>query len=144
MEKMIRLDKFLADMGKGSRSQIREAARKGRILVNGEPEKKTERKIAPGTDQVFLDGIPVWYKKYEYYMLNKPQGVVSATEDNLHRTVVDLLGEGPDGDLRRDLFPVGRLDRDTEGLLILTNDGELAHRLLSPRKHSRQCFLFFL
>ena len=112
MEKMIRLDKFLADMGKGSRSQIREAARKGRILVNGEPEKKTERKIAPGMDQVFLDGIPVWYKKYEYYMLNKPQGVVSATEDNLHRTVVDLLGEGPDGDLRRDLFPVGWLDRE--------------------------------
>lgn len=135
MEKMIRLDKFLADMGKGSRSQIREAARKGRILVNGEPEKKTERKIAPGMDQVFLDGIPVWYKKYEYYMLNKPQGVVSATEDNLHRTVVDLLGEGPDGDLRRDLFPVGRLDRDTEGLLILTNDGELAHKLLSPKNH---------
>lgn len=135
MEKMIRLDKFLADMGKGSRSQIREAARKGRILVNGEPEKKTDRKIVPGMDEVLLDGIPVRYKKYEYYMLNKPQGVVSATEDNLHRTVVDLLEEGPDGDLRRDLFPVGRLDRDTEGLLILTNDGELAHKLLSPKNH---------
>lgn len=135
MEKAMRLDKFLADMGKGSRSQIREAAKKGRILVNGEPEKRTDRKITPGTDKILLDGIPVQYRKYEYYMLNKPQGVVSATEDNHCPTVVELLGKGPEGDLRRDLFPVGRLDKDTEGLLILTNDGELAHRLLSPRRH---------
>lgn len=135
MEKAIRLDKFLADMGKGSRSQIREAAKKGRVLVNGEPEKRTDRKITPGTDKILLDGIPVQYRKYEYYMLNKPRGVVSATEDNHCPTVVDLLGKGPEGDLRRDLFPVGRLDKDTEGLLILTNDGELAHRLLSPRCH---------
>lgn len=135
MEKTVRLDKFLADMGKGSRSQLREAAKKGRILVNGEPEKKTDRKIVPGTDQVVFDGIPVCYRKYEYYMLNKPQGVVSATEDSRCTTVVDLLGAGSEGDLRRDLFPVGRLDKDTEGLLILTNDGDMAHRLLSPRNH---------
>ncbi|MDO4268205.1 MAG: pseudouridine synthase, partial [Eubacteriales bacterium] len=131
MEKLIRLDKYLADMGKGTRSQIRDAAKKGRISVNGQTEKKTDRKISPSSDSVCLDGAPVSYNTFEYYMMNKPQGVVSATEDNLHRTVIDLL----DGETRRGLFPVGRLDIDTEGLLLLTNDGELAHRLLAPKKH---------
>lgn len=128
---MIRLDKFLVEMNKGSRSQIKEAAKKGRIQVNGAAEKKTDRKIDPDADQVMFDGVPVVYRNFEYFMLNKPQGVVSATEDNLHRTVIDLL----EGDGRSGLFPVGRLDIDTEGLLILTNDGDLAHRLLSPKKH---------
>lgn len=127
----IRLDKYLTDMGKGSRTQIREAARRGRILVNGEKETKSDRKIIPGTDQVFLDGAPVAYRALEYYMMNKPQGVISATEDKRHKTVIDLL----DKEKRRDLFPAGRLDIDTEGLLLLTNDGELAHQLLSPKKH---------
>ena len=131
MEKKIRLDKFLAEMKRGSRRQIKEIAKKGGIFVNGEAETRTERKIDPSSDLVSIDGIPVVYRAFEYYMLNKPQGVVSATEDKLHRTVIDLLGE----ETRRDLFPVGRLDIDTEGLLILTNDGELAHRLLSPKKH---------
>lgn len=129
--KPIRLDKFLVEMDRGSRSQIKEAAKKGRILVNGEPEKRTERKIAPECDNVVFDGIPVSYLAWEYYMLNKPQGVVSATEDNLHQTVIDLIDDA----VRKDLFPVGRLDIDTEGLLIITNDGDLAHRLLSPKKH---------
>lgn len=131
MGKTIRLDKYLTEMNKGSRSQIKEAAKKGRIQVNGQTEKKTDRKIDPQADQVLLDGKPVAYHAYEYYMLNKPQGVVSATEDRIHKTVIDLLG----GEIRRDLFPVGRLDIDTEGLLLLTNDGELAHQLLSPKKH---------
>ena len=131
MGKTIRLDKYFTEMNKGSRSQIKEAAKKGRIQVNGQTEKKTDRKIDPQADQVLLDGKPVAYHAYEYYMLNKPQGVVSATEDRIHKTVIDLLG----GEIRRDLFPVGRLDIDTEGLLLLTNDGELAHQLLSPKKH---------
>lgn len=131
MEKEIRLDRFLADMGKGSRSQIREAAKKGRIQVNGQIERKAERKIAPDRDRVVLDGCPVEYRQLEYFMLYKPKGVVSATEDKRYRTVVELL----DGEKRRDLFPVGRLDLDTEGLLLLTNDGDLAHCLLSPKKH---------
>ncbi|MFR5602487.1 MAG: S4 domain-containing protein, partial [Lachnospiraceae bacterium] len=106
MADLMRLDKFLAEMGKGSRSQIKEAAKKGRIQVNGTIEKKTDRKIDPVKDQIWFDSLLVSYAKTEYFMLNKPQGVVSATEDNLHQTVVDLL----DTSLRSDLFPVGRLD----------------------------------
>lgn len=131
MGKSIRLDKFLVEMNRGSRSQIKDAAKKGRIRVNGEPEKKTDRKIDPGQDTVTFDGEAVVYQAWEYYMLNKPQGVVSATEDNLHRTVIDLIEDAA----RKDLFPVGRLDIDTEGLLLITNDGDLAHRLLSPARH---------
>lgn len=131
MEKEIRLDKFLADMGKGTRSQLKEAARKGRIQVNGEIVKKPEMKVKIPGDTVVFDGTPVSYVTMEYYMLNKPQGVVSATEDNRYKTVVDLI----EGKNRKDLFPVGRLDIDTEGLLIITNDGPLAHRLLAPKKH---------
>ena len=131
MGKPIRLDKFLVEMNKGSRSQIKEAAKKGRIQVNGQVEKKTERKVDPAAERVLFDGLLVMYQEFEYYMLNKPQGVVSATQDNLHRTVIDLLP----AEKRGDLFPVGRLDIDTEGLLLITNDGDLAHRLLSPKKH---------
>ena len=131
MGKLIRLDKFLVEMNKGSRSQMKEAAKKGRIQVNGQVEKKTERKIDPTAERVLFDGLPVMYQEFEYYMLNKPQGVVSATQDNLHRTVIDLLP----AEKRGDLFPVGRLDIDTEGLLLITNDGDLAHRLLAPKKH---------
>lgn len=131
MGKELRLDKYLTEMNLGTRSQMKEAAKKGRILVNGAVEKKTDRKIDPEKDSVSFDGKTVNYRRYEYYMLHKPNGVVSATEDNVHPTVISLLG----ADVRRDLFPVGRLDIDTEGLLLITNDGELAHRLLSPKKH---------
>lgn len=131
MEKEMRLDKFLADMGKGTRSQIKEAARKGRIRVNGEVVKKPDMKVKIPGDQVEFDNVLVSYVTMEYYMLNKPQGVVSATEDNRYETVVDLI----EGKNRKDLFPVGRLDIDTEGLLLITNDGPLAHRLLAPKKH---------
>lgn len=128
---LIRLDKYLGEMNWGTRSQIKEAAKKGRIQVNDEVEKKTDRKICPAKDKVCFDGNLVPYIKTEYYMLNKPQGVVSATEDNLHKTVLDLIEDKQ----RKDLFPVGRLDLDTEGLLLITNDGDLAHRLLSPKRH---------
>ncbi len=131
MTRTIRLDKYLTDMNKGSRSQIRDAARHGRIFVNGVKETKSDRKIDPETDEVTWDGVLVRYQAFEYYMMNKPQGVISATQDPRHRTVLDLL----DGENRRDLFPAGRLDIDTEGLLLLTNDGDLAHQLLSPKKH---------
>lgn len=129
--KEIRLDKYLGEMGEGTRSQIKEMAKKGRIWVDGIPEKKTERKVDPERNQVTVDGRQVSYAAFEYYMLNKPQGVVSATEDKRYETVVGLIDERK----RDDLFPVGRLDIDTEGLLLITNDGDLAHQLLSPKKH---------
>lgn len=129
--KEIRLDKYLGEMGEGTRSQIKEMAKKGRIWVDGSPEKKTERKIDPERNQVTVDGRQVSYVAFEYYMLNKPQGVVSATEDKRYETVIGLIDERR----RDDLFPVGRLDIDTEGLLLITNDGDLAHQLLSPKKH---------
>lgn len=131
MKDTIRLDKYLTEMGEGTRSQVKEMVRKGRVAVNGVTEKKSERKISPASDTVTVDGRSVTYVEYEYYMLHKPQGVVSATEDKRHETVVDLITDR----MRDDLFPVGRLDIDTEGLLILTNDGDLAHQLLSPKKH---------
>lgn len=127
----MRLDKFLAEMGIGTRSQVKELAKKGRVTVNGSVEKKTDLKINPVEDCIAVDGNPVQYAAMEYYMLNKPQGVVSATEDKLHRTVIDLIRDRK----RNDLFPVGRLDIDTEGLLLITNDGDLAHGLLAPRHH---------
>ncbi len=127
----MRLDKYLADMGKGTRSQVREAVRKGRVQINGETVKKPEQKVRLPEDRVVFDGHPVEYVSMEYYMLNKPAGTVSATEDGRYPTVVSLIGER----VRKDLFPVGRLDLDTEGLLLITNDGALAHRLLAPGKH---------
>ncbi|MGC6178016.1 pseudouridine synthase [Lacrimispora sp. 38-1] len=129
--KEIRLDKYLAEMGEGTRSQIKEMARKGRITVDGIPEKKSERKIIPDQNTIAVDGRNISYAEFEYYMLCKPQGVVSATEDNRYQTVIDLIEDRK----RSDLFPVGRLDIDTEGLLLITNDGDLAHQLLSPKKH---------
>ena len=117
--KPVRLDRFLTEMTSLSRTQAREAAKRGRILVNGVPVRRTEEKILPGTDRVSVDGEEILYTAQEYYMLNKPAGVVSATEDERYPTVLDLIGEKK----RKDLFPVGRLDLDTEGLLLITNDG---------------------
>ena len=129
MDKELRLDKFLADMGKGTRSALKEAVRKGRVRVNGEVIKKADIKVRIPGDTVTLDGEEVAYAVMEYYMLNKPQGVVSATEDKKYPTVLDLIADKK----RKDLFPVGRLDLDTEGLLLITNDGDLAHRLRRPK-----------
>ena len=127
----IRLDKYLADMGLGTRTEVKKAIKKGRISVNQEIIKSPEYKIDIQTDVVLADGKEIAYEKMVYYMLNKPQGVVSATEDRRDRTVLELIQEKK----RKDLFPVGRLDKDTEGLLLITNDGELAHNLLAPKKH---------
>lgn len=133
----MRLDKFLGEMGYGTRTQIKEMVRKGRVQVNGQVIKAPESKLAPETDQVMVDQALVGYARMEYYMLNKPQGVVSATTDSRYPTVVGLIGDA----LRKDLFPVGRLDVDTEGLLIITNDGEMAHNLLSPKKHVDKVYM---
>ncbi len=128
---MIRLDKYLADMGIGTRTEVKKFIRSGRIQVDGRIEKKPELKVDTATQQITFDNTLVVYQEYEYYMLNKPAGVVSATTDKKEKTVLDLLSVQK----RKDLFPVGRLDKDTEGLLLITNDGALAHRLLAPGKH---------
>lgn len=126
----MRLDKFLADMGAGTRSQIKEAIRRGRVYVNELPVRKPKLQVS-AADRITLDGKEITYSEMEYYMLYKPSGVLSATRDKNAPTVLDLI----ESKKRKDLFPVGRLDKDTEGLLLITNDGELAHRLLSPRHH---------
>lgn len=128
---MLRLDKYLAEMGVGTRSEVKDFIRKGLVTVDGRPAKKPEEKIDGETQSVSFRGEVIGYAAFEYYMLNKPQGVVSATEDRSDRTVVELIRTKR----RKDLFPVGRLDKDTEGLLLITNDGALAHGLLSPKKH---------
>ena len=133
---MIRIDKYLCDMSIGSRSEIKEYIRKKLITVDGVVVTDPGMKISEDSAVTFK-GEPLQYKQFRYYMLNKPQGVVSATKDNIDTTVMDLL---KDVNIR-DMFPVGRLDKDTEGLLIITNDGELSHRLLSPRSHVDKCYL---
>ena len=129
---MMRLDKYLCETGFGTRSQVKDLLKKGQVMVNGEVVKKPELKINETTDQILCQGKKASYQKNSYLMLHKPGGVVSATEDNREKTVLDLVR--PE-DRKNGLFPVGRLDKDTEGLLLLTDDGELAHRLLSPKKH---------
>ena len=128
---MIRLDKYLADMGVGTRQEVKRCIRKGQVTVGGRTVNAPELKIDEEKDMVTVDGREIGYAAYEYYMLNKPVGVISATEDPRERTVIDLIRDKK----RKDLFPVGRLDKDTEGLLLITNDGQLAHRLLSPKRH---------
>ncbi len=125
-----RLDKYLADMKAGSRSEVKVMIRKGRVSVNGAIVCDAGYKVLKN-DTVLLDGKSFEYASVEYIMLNKPAGILSATKDKKQKTVLDLVCNAR----RKDLFPVGRLDRDTEGLLLLTNDGALAHGLLSPKKH---------
>lgn len=128
--RMMRLDKYLAEMGCGTRQEVKKQIRKGLVTVDGQVTKSPETKVSDH-QVICLDGREITYTSFEYYMLNKPSGVVSATEDAKDTTVVSLIADRK----RKDLFPVGRLDKDTEGLLLITNDGNLAHRLLSPRKH---------
>lgn len=135
---MIRLDKFLADAGIGTRSEVKQMIRKKSVTVNGSPATGPDQKINETADIVCVSGKAVSLRGFVYYLLHKPAGYVSATKDNLFPTVMELV---PKGD---DLFPVGRLDKDTEGLLLITNDGELAHRLLSPRRHVDKMYLAIL
>ena len=114
----------------GTRSEVKKFIKSGRVFVNGAPASGPEQKVTE-EDDVELDGEKVSYERYVYYMLNKPQGVVSATKDNTCRTVLSLITDGT----KKDLFPVGRLDKDTEGFVFITDDGALAHKMLSPRSH---------
>lgn len=133
---MLRLDKYLTDMGCGTRSEVKKLIRQGRVTVDGQALERPEIKVDERCQKVAVDGRQVGYEVYEYYMLYKPAGVISATEDRKNDTVIDLVRSKK----RKDLFPVGRLDKDTEGLLLITNDGVLAHRLLSPKKHVDKCY----
>lgn len=128
----MRLDKFLAEVGLGSRKEVKQLIKKGQISVNQKIEKSDKKQIDPEKDQVDYQGEILHYQEFYYYLLHKPAGVVSATEDKHDQTVMDLFSPS---DYRSDLFPVGRLDKNTEGLLLITNDGKLAHDLLSPKKH---------
>lgn len=127
----IRLDKYLADMGVGSRRDVKSILKAGRVKVNGVTVTEAEAKIDTEFDNVELDSKRICYEEYRYFMLNKPAGVISATKDKLSDTVVEILKS----ENTRDLFPVGRLDKDSEGLLIICNDGKFAHNVLSPSKH---------
>ena len=131
----MRLDKYLAQMSMGTRSEVKKFIKSGRVFVNGAPASGPEQKVTE-EDNVELDGEKVSYEKYVYYMLNKPQGVVSATKDNTCRTVLSLITDSS----KKDIFPVGRLDKDTEGLLLITNDGALSHELLAPGKHVEKTY----
>lgn len=128
---MIRLDKFLSEMGLGTRSEVKKLIKTGQIAINGTVAVKPEKKVDTDADEVSVNGRIVKYQRYEYYLLNKPSGCVSATCDNVHDTVMEYITDA----VHDDLFPVGRLDIDTEGLLLITNDGALSHELLSPSKH---------
>lgn len=125
----MRLDKYLSEAGIGTRTELKKGIRKGFAAVNGCVVDRPETKVSE-SDRVTWKGMEVAFTSLEYIMLNKPAGVVSATEDHRDTTVIDIVES-----IRNDLFPVGRLDKDTEGLLILTNDGALSHRLLSPKRH---------
>ena len=129
---MERLDKIISATGKKSRREVKEMVQQGRILVNGKMAAAADMKIDPQQAEILLDGVPLAYEEFTYIMLHKPAGVLSAVEDRRQKTVLDLL---PPELQKRGLSPVGRLDKDTEGLLLLTNDGNLTHKLLSPKYH---------
>lgn len=127
-----RLDKIVASTGKWSRREAKELARRGLVTVNGAAVRSVEEKFDPEAAEISVNGEALSYRRYTWIMLNKPAGYLSATEDGREKTVLDLL---PRELGRRELFPVGRLDKDTEGLLLLSNEGSLAHALLSPKRH---------
>ena len=128
----MRLDKFFASQSLASRKEVKELVKKGLVKINGIPARSSDMTITPEEDVILLNGKAISYKEHIYIMMNKPQGVVSATEDNLHATVLDLV---PPELFRKGLFPAGRLDKDTVGFVLVTDDGDFAHRMLSPKKH---------
>ncbi len=127
----LRIDNFIANMCMITRKEAHQAIKNGKVTVNGNVITSKNEKINPDNDQITYNNKLIEYTEFEYIMLNKPMGVITATRDNKEKTVMDLI----EGSIRSDLFPVGRLDKDTTGLLLITNDGDLAHRLLSPAKH---------
>ncbi|MGO2109293.1 MAG: pseudouridine synthase [Staphylococcus equorum] len=127
----MRIDKFLANMGVGTRTEVKQLLKKGNVTVNDKKEKSPKTQINPDTDTVSVNETQIQYIDKIYLMLNKPKGYLSATEDNNQQTVIDLVDEFR----YLELFPVGRLDKDTEGLLLITNDGQFNHQLMSPTKH---------
>ncbi len=135
----MRLDKFLSVTGTLTRSESKKAVRKGRILVNGAVASSTDMQIDEENDDVRFDGKSIVYRRFTYIMLNKPEGYVSATDDTRDKTVLDLL---PDELRKFDLFPCGRLDKYTLGLMLITDDGELAHKLLAPKSHVEKSYRF--
>lgn len=129
---MERIDKIIASQGKYSRSEVKKLVKDGRVTLDGKAVKSSDIKADPDQCNIAIDGKSIGYKKHLYIMLNKPQGVVSATEDTDHKTVIDLVPK----ELKRDgLFPAGRLDGDTVGFVLITDDGDFAHRILSPKNH---------
>ena len=134
----MRLDKYLVACAVGSRTEVKNFLKSGRVTVNGKKEKSAKLQINEDTDEICFDGQKLEYEEFVYYMMNKPQGVISATEDPKHKTVLDLMD---DYARAKEVFPVGRLDIDTHGLLLLTNDGKLAHALLSPKRHVDKTYL---
>lgn len=136
MSKAMRLDKFIASMGYGTRKEIKIAIRRSLVTVDGQIIKDAGFSVVAGEMVVKYKGEVITYEDYQYYMMHKPAGAITATEDKKQETVLDLLGE----EHRKDLFPVGRLDKDTEGLLLITNDGDLCHNLLAPKKHVDKCY----
>ena len=133
---MIRLDKFLADAGYGTRSEVKKQLKSGIVSMNGTVCKKPEEKIDPARDVVTVSGKEVVYEAFSYYLFYKPAGCVTAKSDALHKTVMDYFPEI----VRKNCSPVGRLDKDTEGLLLITNDGELNHHLMSPVHHVKKTY----
>ena len=134
----MRLDKYLVACAVGSRTEVKNFLKTGRVTVNGKKAKSAKLQINEDTDEICFDGEKLDYEEFVYYMMNKPQGVISATEDTKHKTVLDLLD---DYARAKEVFPVGRLDIDTHGLLLLTNDGKLAHALISPKRHVDKTYL---
>lgn len=135
---MDRLDKILVSQNVGSRKEVQKLIKDGAVCVNGECIKQPQHKVDAVADDITVGGQPLLYSKYVYIMMNKPAGVLSASNDKREKTVIDLL---PEEFQRPGLFPAGRLDKDTEGLLIITNDGEFAHNMLSPKKHVEKKYI---
>lgn len=133
---MMRLDKFLTECGLGTRSEVKKRIKTKQITVNGETATKPEQKVEENKDQICYQNRILVYAKYHYYLFHKPSGCVTAVRDEIHQTVMDYFPE----EVRRGLSPVGRLDLDTEGLLLLTDNGELNHHLTSPGHHVRKCY----
>ncbi|HOP99729.1 MAG TPA: pseudouridine synthase [Acetivibrio clariflavus] len=141
MRETKRVDKILSNLGFGTRKQIKQLIKNGEVKVDGQVINDSGMHIDPKKSQIEISGQRLKYRQFIYIMMNKPAGVISATFDNKHKTVVDIL---PDEYKCFNLFPVGRLDLDTEGLLLLTNDGQLAHELLSPKKHVPKKYFAFI